>query len=283
MGNLKYFNCLKSKDNLIYSLDMVRLNIDFGTNADKLAKMLSHVSSYDLRYEFKYYQSFNAYSYRHLWSICAPIDDDVSFALGLDKGGSADSRSKGFIEFNPNKVETSELLSDMLHKILDYAVTKDLVRYDLAIDIPIDRSLARLEKYRRKGYQFIDSGNGVTEYSGQRNHNGYIKLYDKTKESGLDDIITRLEITLDKGADIEKYFPTVRIQSEQLSLDVSDLCDSDKVLVSLLRDSDNPQFYLSSLPYRKRKKIEPYLADTTLSLDKKTALNIKTFALSYEN
>lgn len=284
MGKLLYDKCFESsKSCAVYSLDMVRLNYDFGTQTDKFIHHLQHVASYDLRYEVKYYQSFNAFAYRHLWNVSAPIDDGVSFSIGLDCGGTTESKNKGFIEFNPNKVNSSELLSCLLKDLMSYMISRELVRYDLAIDIPTTRSLVRLERYGRKGYQFIDSGNGCSEYLGQRNHNGYIKLYDKTKESNLSEDITRLEITLDKGADIEKVFPKVRILSEQTRLNLDyDLCESDKVLVSLLRDSDNTQFYLSSLPYRKRKKIEPYLADTTLLLDKKLALEIKSLAMSYE-
>lgn len=284
MKNLKYFKPLKTAEGITYSLDMVRLNYDLGNNTEHFVKYLNHLASYDLRYEIKYYPNFNQFKYRHLWTIYSPIDDNVSISLGLDLGGSHDSHSKGFIEFNPNKVAYSDLLIDLLKKFDANCVTRDLIRYDLAIDIPCTRSLARLERFGRKGYQFIDSGNGVTEYLGQKNANGYIKLYDKTKESNLDANVTRLEITLDKRTDVEKYFPTVRINNEQLSFDFDEeLNENDKVLVTLIKNSDNPQFYLSSLTYRKRKKIEPYLADTTLSLDKKLALSIKTLALSFEN
>lgn len=283
MNNLKYFKPLKSAEGIIYSLDMVRLNFDFGKNAQHFVNTISRLASYDLRYEVKYFPSYQQFKYRHLWVIYSPIDDNASLTIGLDLGGTHDTASKGFIEFNPNKVASSCALTEFLRKFDMNTITRDLIRYDLAIDIPCTRSLVRLERFGRKGYNFIDSGDGITEYLGQKNSNGYIKLYDKTKESKLDNDLTRLEITLDKKADVEKVFPIVRLSKEQLTLDFdNDLTDNDKVLVTLIKNSDNPQFYLSSLTYRKRKKIEPYLADTTLLLDKKLALSIKTLAMSFE-
>lgn len=284
MNKLKYFKKWSDRDGNIYSLDMLRLNIDVGDNLKALNGYIQGLADVDLRYEIKYYPSFAQYKYRHLWNVSSPIDDGVSLSLGLDLGGSAEARHKGFIEFNPNKCETSSLLHGFIARVMSYCVTVDLVRYDLAIDVLIDRTLARLERFGRKHYQYIDSGNGITEYLGQRNTSGYIKLYDKTKESNLTDTYTRLEITLDSKTDISSVFPTVRLNDTQQALPLdTDLSETDKVLIALLRKEENPQYYLSQLLYRKRKKIEPYLADRVLNLDNKLALNVKTLALYYEN
>lgn len=279
---MKYFKTFISDTKEIYSLDMVRLNIDLGDRLKQLNNYIQHKADYDLRYDIKYYPSFSAFKYRHLWQISVPIDD-VSFSLGIDRGGTAETRTKGFIEFNPNKIETSELAHDFLYDLTGLCNDITLVRYDMAIDIPITRVMARLKRIGRKGYQYIDSGNGITEYLGQRNTSGFIKLYDKTKESNLDYDATRLEITLDRNASVTDVFPSVAITNEQSSLLLdTDLDSTDRVLVSLLRDVENPQYYMSELGFRKKKKIAPYLEDTTLLLNEKLAYEIKTLALSYE-
>lgn len=299
MDKLKYFKKWSDDHNNVYSLDMVRLNIDFGHDSqgveikgetygqrENLKEFMAYMHSLnevDMRYEVKYYPSFAQYRYRHLWSV-ASLADGESLKIGLDLGKNAEDRHKGFIEFNPNKCETSKPLHEFIARVMSFCVSVDLVRYDLAIDIPVDRALARLERVGRKGYQYIDSGNGVTEYLGQREHKGFIKLYDKTKESNLPDTITRLEITLDANTPAEDVFPVVRINDAQMSLPVeTDITANDKVLIALLRKESNPQYYLSQLTYRKKKKIEPYLADKVLSLDKKLALNVKTLANYYEH
>ena len=286
---MQYYNPLKSSDGNIYSLDMIRLNIDLGNHAQELVNLIQKYSDERLetdepRIKVSYYPNFAEFKYRHLWTLKSNDDIQSTITVGLGKGSSREEQNKGFVEFNPNKVESNEELHKFLRHVRICSSTIDLVRYDLAIDIPLDRVLAKLTREGRKGYQYIDSGNGITEYLGQRNKPGFIKLYDKTKESNLDYPLTRLELTLEKNSDIEHIFPTVRVLNSQISLDFSenDLDSTDKVLIALLKDCDNPQYYLSELGFRRKRKIEPYLADTTLLLDKSLALKIKTLAMSYE-
>lgn len=301
MKKLDYFKSFPDSQGNIYSLDMIRLNIDFGhdspgalingetygkrENLKEFMNYMRYLNEIDARYEIKYYPNFSQFKYRHLWNVSSPIDDGVSLSIGLDLGGSNEARHKGFIEFNPNKCENSAILHEFIGKVLALSVHTDLVRFDLAIDIPIDRNLVRLVREGRKHYQYIDSGNGLTEYLGQRNTSGFVKLYDKTKESNLEEqTLTRLEMTIDSKTDIEKVFPVVRINDAQLKLPVDqDLTETDKVLVALLRKEANQQFYLSQLGWRKRKKLEPYLADRVLTLDKQLAYKVKTLADYYEH
>lgn len=294
---MQYYNPLKSSDGNIYSLDMIRLNIDLGnhaqdnrpSHAQELVNIIQKYRDESLKTDepkikVSYYPNFGEFKYRHLWTLKSNDNIQSTITIGLGRGSSREEQGKGFIEFNPNKVESNEELHKFLRHVRICSSTIDLVRYDLAIDIPLDRVLAKLTREGRKGYQYIDSGNGITEYLGQRNKPGFIKLYDKTKESNLDYPLTRLELTLEKNSDIEHIFPTVRVLNSQISLDFSenDLDSTDKVLIALLKDCDNPQYYLSELGFRRKRKIEPYLADTTLSLDKSLALKIKTLAMSYE-
>lgn len=82
---------------------------------------------------------------------------------------------------------------------------------------------------------------------------------------------------------IDKVFPTVHICDSQQSLFMDDtLNNTTKTLIALLRDNPDRAFYLSTLERHTRKKIEPYLADKVLSLDKSCVHNVYSLAISYE-
>lgn len=280
---IKYYQSFDSKDGIKYSLDMVRLNIDFNTHAQNFCDYMTELASVDLRYDVAYFQSFKKYSYKHLWTVKDSIDNTVSWTVGLDYGGTKDGMSQGFLEFNPNKCMDSPLFLDFLEVLRANSPIRDLVRYDMAIDIPLPRRQCKLYREGKRTYQYVQKDDGITEYLGQRSHNGFVKLYDKTIESDLDYPLTRLEITYDKKELFEKVFPTVHIQDTQMSLMMTDeLTESQKVLVGLLRECDDRAFHLSGLSYRMRKKIEPYLADRVLSLDKSCAHSVYALAMSFE-
>lgn len=279
---ISYFKPIKTADKQIYSLDMIRLNIDFGTNTERAVNFLQSLSDSDLRYQIDYYPSFKPYKYRHLWAIKI-LDDDTSFSIGLDLGRNNEDKHNGFIEFNPNKCHNNKAFEEFWDTFRVFTVTRALIRYDVAIDIPVRRGLVKLIKDGKKMYQLIEKDDGITEYQGQRSHGGFVKVYDKTKESNLEENITRVEITLEKNTDIEKAFPKVHIMDEQMSLSLDDnFTSTERVLISLLKNCDEPMYYYKQLSYRFRKRIEPYLADKVLLLDKKAFYEIRTLAVSYE-
>lgn len=98
-------------------------------------------------------------------------------------------------DFNPNKVPP-EVVSRLLGLLRGPAVSVGLVRYDVAFDFPLPRSEVHLIRDNRRGYRLFDEGGAVTEYQGARGSHGAVKIYDKTKESGLDVDVTRCEITV---------------------------------------------------------------------------------------
>lgn len=280
---MDYFKCFKSDStDSIYSLDMVRLNFDMDCHIKEFESFIQRVNDYDLRYDIKYYPSYKSFKYRHVWSIM-DTKTEYSWSIGLDLGRCSDDKSKGFIEFNPNKCENSPLFKEFWEQFQLWTPIRDLVRYDLAIDLPFRRGQCRLLKEGKKCYQLISSDDGFTEYLGKRSHNGFIKLYDKTIESDLDYDLTRLEITLDVDGDFAAVFPKVMIYDAQcnMNVDMSPLKQNDKTLVLLLRSVEEPMFYFKQLSYEKRKKIEPYLADKVLSPDIFCWYDVRKLALSY--
>ena len=266
-----------------YSLDMVRLNIEF-LSIDKknnFVEWLKNIDTYRTEdFVVEYFPCFSAFKYRHLWSLRTKSDHSWSF--GLDRTGKPQDAIKGFIEFNPNKCMQDDLFVEFWNKLSILLLSIVLVRYDVAIDIPLPRSQCRLYREGRKMYQLVVKDDGMTEYLGQRSHNGFIKLYDKKAESGLDYELTRLEITLDNKAQLSDVFPTIHIYDTQSQLIFADeLNSTDKTLIQLLRMSDDKQIYLKQLGRDKRKKIEPYIADRVLQFNSDCFNQVRCFATSF--
>lgn len=270
---LKYYECVK-KDDLIYSCDMVRYRLELGSNSQSLCNLLNNHDTYKSDFLIKYSRSYDYFKYGHLWTL---KNDSCSFVIGLDIQGSVDV---GFIEFNPNKCMCDDSFVGLLADIKSLVVTSDLVRYDLAIDIPFDRCFCNLKKNKKMYSLLLDTSK--TEYLGKRNKEGFVKLYDKKVESNLDYDLTRLEITLKDFSNYDNHIPSVYVLAKQrdLLLDATLNC-TDKVLIQLLRDSDNFNYYYNSLGRKIRKKIEPYVADKVLSFDKTAIYSVYQVAKSF--
>ena len=163
-----YFQTFCDNNGFIYSLDNVRLNFDCGSNDSKLVSYFTHIDTYDDRFKIQYFHSLKNFTYRHLWSIS--LSDDVSFSLALSflNGSGKDSNSKGWIDFNPNKCENFSHFRDIFSFICSLCFRIELVRYDLAIDLPFMRSSCKMIKQGKKLYSYLVKDDGVTEYSGRR-------------------------------------------------------------------------------------------------------------------
>ena len=277
-----YWKSFTDDNGFIYSLDNVRLNLDFGSpeNASKITHLMEHVDTYSDQVSLKFYHSLRNFTYRYLYTLSS---GSVSFTVGVGFLGTGKEQPLGFLDFNPNKVQPVPVLSELLQKVLDFSFSAELVRYDLAIDMPFSRSSCKLIRQGKKLYTYMIKDDGVTEYSGRRSHSGFIKLYDKTIESGLDFPLTRLEITLDKSADLESFFPEVWIYDTQNSLLLSqDLSNTQKVLVDLIRQSEIPSSFFCKLDRMTRAKIRPYCTDKVLALYSPAWFQVKSLAFSYE-
>lgn len=275
---MDYFQKFFDNSGYIYSLDMIRLALDFGNSSQKVVNFLDLLRDSAIDVTVDYYSSFHPFRYRHLWTISL-VDTACSFTVGLNIGNNPNI---GFIEYNPNKCERYQRFVELRNKIMVYAFEANLVRYDCAIDIPLRRENCKLVRERGKNYEYFIKLDGVTEYLGRRNSNGFIKLYDKTEESKLDYDLTRLELTLDAKTDPLKIFPTVLLYDEQYQMILDDTLSSTQiVLIELLRQCENPSQYLNRLHKDVKKKIAPYLADKVLSPDINCLLSVRKLALSY--
>lgn len=98
------------------------------------------------------------------------------------------------LEVNPNK----HYKKDSFQEILDFldwqCCDGTLVKYDYAIDFNLP--LQSIQVFNSRKEKGLYKG---TRYFGQRNRNGYLKIYDKGREQNIDKITTRVEHTIVNG------------------------------------------------------------------------------------
>lgn len=137
-------------------------------------------------------------------------DSSMAMGLGQFEPSCKLNAQRGFMEFNPNKVAGDGRFWDLLAKVEPWVAGAELVRFDFAYDVRKPRCECMLTKDRRM-YKAVVS-NGITEYLGVKNTPGYVKVYDKAKESGLAGELTRIELTCagEWDADeLRKHWPQV--------------------------------------------------------------------------
>lgn len=255
---------------------MIRLKLEyFEDKVQEFITWFNHVATYGDSIEVKHWVSLKEFAYRDMFNVAL---NDCSFAFAVGINGKTEDRYKGFIEFNPNKCMHNKQFKEILDKLFAVTFSRQVSRYDIAIDIPLPKYLVTLDKDGRN-YQYIKGKRSESEYLGVRNKAGFVKLYDKTAESNLSYDLTRLEITTD-GKNIN--LPCVKIKRLQRNLLLDDLSSTERVLVQLLDLVDNKDMYLNQLNYRKRKKIEGCLGADTLQYDKNACYEIRKQALQYQ-
>lgn len=133
------------------------------------------------------------------------------------------------IELNPNKVfiKRCPFLSDLFNLLKVGAIDSNLKYYDIAFDLPFERGEFFLLKDQRKYSCVVNSVSDCTEYLGNRQNHGFVKLYNKTLESKLDYELTRLELSL-SDFDVDSV---VRVLPSVFHINHDFDCGSDKMLL----------------------------------------------------
>lgn len=286
-------------DGLTYSCDNVYLKVKF--HHDKVQEFLNWLAKVDVMFsgyglgDIAYYRSMGRKIGTHVHLFTFNLDDGNSFtfAVGL-VSPDVHTMEQGFIDFNPNKVSNHYVFKKFMEELKIYTKKRVIERWDLAIDIPQDRSLVKLIKDKRD-YSTHDSGGGAfTEYLGQRNKVGRVKLYNKSKESKLDYPLTRLEITCDYKVgmdDFSRYlFELHHLAPEVLCLPYqadlmldNDLNRTDKFILSLVNEYGCYD-KLKSLGRTKYEKLKPYLfaESRTLTIDWDSVKQVRQGLVCYE-
>lgn len=270
---MRYYNCIKTRDNFIISCDMLRLKFKIAERYFKEFNSFINDLEFNGYLHIKFYESRSYYNYRNLFEI-TDIKNNCSFALGLGfNGAKKEEMGNCFIEFNPNKclfdICVIKLILGFFRSV---SSGFELVRYDLAIDVPVKRSAVSLVKdlrnYKKNYYLDLQSNSldNLTEYLGVRNKNGFVKLYNKTLEQKLNYDLTRVEITLDSFdyENMKKHLPKIVCQRQIDFIEYNSLNDTDKVLISLLSESVNANLYLKMLGRVKCEKLSKILFNSVM-------------------
>ncbi|MGL5649014.1 MAG: hypothetical protein ACRDDY_14285 [Clostridium sp.] len=242
-----------------YSLDMLR--VDFCISNKNLQWFYDNLS-YDTR--VVHWETGSFKSYRHNFTF--ECDGNVTFWVGAEPNWNVKKEVYKVVtvEFNPAKVGCDLYFQSIYLKLFNLSFKKPVVkRFDVAIDIPVARSNCYLVKDNRLYEEFKKSSDGeYTQYLGQRNKHGRVKLYNKAVELGMsDNNLTRLEITCnyEERNDIERLVPLVYV-FDFFQLDMS-ITGTDKVLmIACLQDMS----LLNELSRDKKKKIKELIASKSL-------------------
>lgn len=260
---MQYFHECIDKNNYIYSCDMVRIKFEFRhSDFENLIKYFT--KSY--RIDVKVFPLCTSdFKYRHLFQITY---DKSSMSVGIGFNGSnREDLFYGFAELNPNKCFVSDQCFYDLQTLFSYAWKYELVRWDLAVDIPIGRKYLSLAKDGRRYENIFYSADNRTEYLGVRNDPGRVKLYNKALEDKYQDYaeLTRLELTCsgDWGVnEIIAKLPFVDRIKDQNELNLAtDLSNTQRVLVELINASDSKSYYFRMLNCSMQHKLRPYIFD----------------------
>lgn len=278
-----YYYCVQDSNMNYYSCDMVRIHFEIYNDKDCINDFQNYINDYT-RIGLTVYP-INTHDFKYKNMITIEYVNGAKLKLGFCFNGyDSDDKYRGFVEFNPNKCYQNALCREDIKRLRDFCLYWDIVRWDLAVDIPISRENVSMAKDERRYEVIMNSKSDKTESLGQRNKEGRVKLYNKTKESNLDYDLTRLEITLGNIEDIdEKYYrtkePEVFVFDSQKELDFSSLSQTQKVLVECITDSDNPLYYFSKLDKNMKTKLRPYVlrGDYQIKTDFKCVVKIMNF------
>ena len=135
--------------------------------------------------------------------------------------------AEAVLDLNPNKIPP-EIWHRVARILAQKALKVTVLRFDLAVDIPMARNQLQLVQRPGSGYeQFKDKAGVVTEYTGERSHHAAIKLYDKGADLEEPDLIcTRCEITIDpaKYKSISALWPQILTYAPvDLTMDFAEL------------------------------------------------------------
>lgn len=257
-----YYLFLKDCLNNIYSIDNLVIEYNLYCNVDTLINVIQDSKTDSMNYWEKLNCSkCSRYSY---YSNIIHFDDGIYIRIG--KYSIYDDIKKKYhilpilsVELNPNKHYQKDSFSIILNIIKQYCVSGRLVKYDFAIDFPIP--LNDIQVFSSRKEKGLCKG---TRYYGQRNKNGYCKIYDKKKELKLDGFenLTRVEHTCSSLSPLS--LECLSIADSNFFSNIDSLSASRRALVqALTRLKDNNIDYddiIYSMDRMTRSRLMPYLS-----------------------
>lgn len=194
---MEYFFSVKDSNGYIHSIDDLVITYDIKRIGTKcLDELLEEFHKIKEKYsDVNYWEKLNVSPCRRYFFFqnIVHLDDGITIFLGHYSDFDKDKHEHyAFplirLKFNPNKHASKPIFQDVMKVVNEYCCDFRLNLYDYAIDIPVAPDDVQVfgsnkEKGLYKG----------TRYYGQRNKNGFCRIYDKQKEQDLDTPLTRVE------------------------------------------------------------------------------------------
>lgn len=257
---LRYKNQIQTADGLTLSVDMITVDY-FVRNPRDREVLPIMLDTLPIKYtiEVRMWESFKMGSFRGNYAV--KFADGNSFYIGVALNAAKTVWDHCRLEYNPNKVANQQVFWLLLDWFNSHTlpIHRRIKRFDLAIDIPVDRADVHLVKDRRV-YSMRRDGKALTEYLGAKSSTpGRAKLYNKANEANLNYPLTRLELTLDPQTSFAElpmpqvyYFDTHQMQLDE----VSALNDTNRFILKALMEGFGS---LHELGRRTRETLKQYL------------------------
>lgn len=230
---MKYFYSLTDKNGYIYSIDncIFTYILKYHLTEYFILFCQSLRDKYDLKNE--YWERLNVPACSHWnWYINhIHLCNGIYLSSGKydylnDKNNITDCVK---LEINLNKHGNKEVYHDLNKWLIENSGSISLDKYDLAIDIQC--KLSDIDVFGTNKERGLYKG---TRYYGQRNKNGYCKIYDKGKEQDLDNDLTRVEHTISRTKTTKELsLENVYVKTGEKKQDK--LNDTDRVIIDMLQ------------------------------------------------
>ena len=202
---MNYFYSITDKNGFVHSIDNLILTYsirDLGQKGiENCIKMCQDLAEkHGVKSEYWERLNVNACSKYQYYNNHIHLCNGIYLMVGkmLEIFQDDKLKKKNFItypliklEINPNKHFDKPIFNDLLKWLKDNSGDVHLDKYDYTIDVPLSPDKVQVFSTRKEKGLYHG-----TRYYGQRNKNGYCKIYDKAKEQGLDTPLTRIEHTI---------------------------------------------------------------------------------------
>lgn len=238
-----------------------------GTGSKCIDKILEDIHKLKEKYpDVNFWEKLNINPCRKysFYQHAVHLDDGIYILLGHYKDYDSDKKEMWVfpmirLELNPNKHGKKPIFLEFMGIVNSCCYGCSLNRYDYAIDIPLPPDKVKVfNSNKEKG---LYKG---TRYFGQRNKNGFCRIYDKAKEQYLDKPLTRVEHVISLTKTTKKIsFEDIFIEYDDFNIETDTISKTDKVIVDLcnLCKVNNLEYeeLLQGLDKRKRWNIQKLL------------------------
>lgn len=256
----QYYNPISTQDG--YTLSVDNIVADFAVTPKTMETLGTLLDGLSIKYavQVTYWFSGKIGTFKHQFKI--QMQDGTSFWLGCVLN-SRKPINRVRLDANPNKVAQHAAFEAVLQFLIKHTrLHRRIVkRYDLAVDIPAERSDVFLVKDNR-AYLERRHGREFTQYLGAKSSTvGRTKLYNKQIEAKLGYPLTRLELTLNPEIPYgDVKFPAVYwIQTMETTIDeLISVTDTERFIIGAILQGYGA---VTDLGRKTREKITRVLAD----------------------